>query len=80
MPQDPARLEELAALLLRRANDLHYVGHELVRHANKAEWRCAKATRFREAMQARRSEATRLALELRDLVLYLRARSQAANG
>lgn len=80
MPQDPARLEELAALLLRRADDLYYVGQELVRHAEKAEWRCAKATRFREAMRARRTETTRLATELRDLGRYLRTQSQAAHG
>ena len=77
MPQDPGRLEELAALLLRRADDLYYVGQELVRHADRAEWRCAKATRFREAMRARRTETTRLATELRDLGRYLRTQGQA---
>lgn len=33
LAQDPARLQELASLLLRRADDPYYVGQELVRQS-----------------------------------------------
>ncbi|WP_117211340.1 hypothetical protein [Allorhizocola rhizosphaerae] len=78
MPADPARLEELARVLLNRADDLYYLGQELVRHGDRAKWRCAKATRFRQSLRGRRAEAMRLAVQLRDLGRWLRAQSQQA--
>jgi hypothetical protein len=80
MTVDPARLEDLARVLLNRADDLYYVGQELVRKSDRADWRCAKAVRFREAMRGRRSEALRLATQLRELGRWLRQQSQAASA
>lgn len=78
MTADPARLEELARVLLNRADDLYYLGQELVRKGDQAQWRCAQAVRFREGMRGRRGEAARLAAQLRELGRWLRAQAQAA--
>jgi hypothetical protein len=78
MPADAAALEELAKLLLRRADDLYTVGRVLTENADAADWQCAKADRYREAMRARRTETTRLSGELVDLGRWLRMRAHAA--
>ncbi|MEU8262178.1 hypothetical protein AB0C02_16310 [Micromonospora sp. NPDC048999] len=77
---DAARLEELARLLLNRADDVYYVGQQLVGKGDSADWRCAKADRFREAMRGRRGEAVRVATQLRDLGRLLRQHGQQAAG
>lgn len=63
--------------LLRRADDMYFVGVELVRRAGMARWQCARADRFREAMRGRQIEATRLANVLQELGYALRARAAA---
>ena len=68
MAADQATLDEMATLLLRRADDLHAVGRALVDDADTATWRCAKADRYRMAMQARSTETLRVAVLLRDSV------------
>lgn len=80
MTADPSTLEDTAKLLLNRADDLFYLGQEVVRHGHRAEWKCAKADRFREATRARRVEATRLAHQLKDIGRRMRAQAAAATG
>lgn len=72
---DAAGLEAAAKVLLNRADDLHYLGQEIVRRSTHAQWECAKAERFRDAMTARQTECQRLAIELRELGRALRARA-----
>lgn len=69
--------ERLAGELLRRADELHHIGRQLTAQAARPQWRCARADRFREAMQARRTEADRLAAATRELGLWLRAQAAA---
>lgn len=74
----PAELEDMAKILLRRADDLHAVGTTLSSRAGSAVWQCDKADRFRSAIEARQSESLKLAVQLRDLGRYLRVLSQQA--
>ncbi len=74
----PDELESMAKVLLRRADDLHAVGTTLRGKAGGAVWRCDKADRYRDAMQARQTESHRLAVKLRDLGRYLRQLGQQA--
>jgi uncharacterized protein YukE len=74
---DAAGLEAAAKVLLNRADDLHYLGQEIVRRGTNAQWECAKAERFRDAMAARQTECRRLAVELRELGRAVRARSMS---
>lgn len=71
-------LEDMAKILLRRADDLHAVGTTLSSRAESAVWQCDKADRFRSAIEARQSETHRLAVQLRDLGRYLRLLGQQA--
>jgi uncharacterized protein YukE len=71
-------LEDMAKILLRRADDLHAVGTTLSSRARSASWQCDKADRFRSAIAARQTESHRLAVQLRDLGRYLRLLSQQA--
>lgn len=73
---DAAQLEALARVLLNRADDVYYLGQQLVSKSESVDWRCAKADRFREAMRGRRSEATQIAEQLRDLGRQLRLEGQ----
>ncbi len=75
---DPAALEAAAKLLLDRADDLYYVGQQIVAKSMGLNWKCAKAERFRDAMLARQNECRRLAYELRDLGRDVRAQSYRA--
>ncbi len=75
---DAADLEAAATVLLTRADDLYYLGEQIVRRSAQTRWECAKADRFHDAMLARRTECRRLAVELRDLGRAMRARAQAA--
>jgi uncharacterized protein YukE len=79
---DAAELEAAATVLLTRADDLSYLGEEIVRRSAQTRWECAKAERFHDAMLARRAECRRLAVELRDLGRSMRAQAQvvAATG
>jgi hypothetical protein len=77
---DAASLEAAATVLLTRADDLYYVGGQLVERSDRTTWECAKGDRYREAMIARASECRRLAAELRDLGVVLKARAQAAQA
>lgn len=74
----PGELEDMAKILLRRADDLHAVGTTLSSRAGSAVWQCDKAERFRAAIAARQTESLRLAVRLRDLGRYLRVLSQQA--
>lgn len=74
----PEELEGMAKILLNRADDLHAVGTTLSSRADAAVWECDKAERFRTAIEARRSETHKLAVQLRDLGRYLRLLSQQA--
>ena len=74
----PGELEDMARILLRRADDLYDVGATLTARAGLAGWKCDKAERFRDAMTARRTESHRLAVHLRDLGRYLRLVGQQA--
>lgn len=76
----PAELEDMAKILLRRADDLHAVGTTLSSRAGSAVWQCDKADRFRSAIEARQSETHRLAVQLRDLGRYLRLLGQQAEA
>jgi hypothetical protein len=73
-----AELEDMAKILLRRADDLHAVGTTLSSRAGSAVWQCDKAERFRAAIAARQTESHRLAVQLRDLGRYLRLLGQQA--
>jgi hypothetical protein len=77
---DAASLEAAATALLTRADDLYYVGNQLVDRSDRTTWECAKGDRYKDAMIARASECRRLALELRDLGAALKARAQAAQA
>jgi hypothetical protein len=77
---DVADLEAAAKVLLDRADDLYYVGQQIVRHSVGVRWECAKADRFRDAMLARQAECRRLAIDLRDLGRALRVRAQLASA
>ena len=72
---DPAGLELLGKLLLERAEDLSWVGTKLKSEAWSANWKCAKAERYRTAMQARATETRRVATQLRELGWYLRTKA-----
>lgn len=74
----PDELEGMAKILLNRADDLHSVGTTLSSRAGSAVWECDKAERFRAAIEARRTETHRLAVQLRDLGRYLRLLGQQA--
>lgn len=76
---DPAALEAAAKLLLDRADDLYYVGQQIVSKSRGINWKCAKAERFLDAMLARQSECRRLAYELRDLGRDVRAQAYRAS-
>lgn len=73
-----AELEATAQLLLNRADDLYYLGQQIVQRSSNTTWECAKAQRFHDAMLARQTECRRLALELRELGRALRMQAQAA--
>jgi hypothetical protein len=75
---DAASLEAAATVLLRRADDLYYVGSQLVERSDRTTWECAKGHRYKDAMLARASECRRVAGEMRDLGVALKARAQAA--
>ncbi|MCB2178090.1 MAG: hypothetical protein KQH57_19960 [Actinomycetales bacterium] len=77
---DAAALESAAATLIARAEDLAYLGDQIVLHGTRAHWECAKADRFREAMVARRRESSRVAFEMRELGRAVRARAMAAEA
>ncbi len=77
---DAATLEAAATVLLTRADDLYYVGSQLIERSQRTTWDCAKGHRYRDAMLARASECRRLAAELRDLGVALKARAQAAQA
>ena len=78
MAADPATLEATAQVLLDRADDLYYLGQQIVSRSSPAGWQCAKADRFHDAMTSRQVECRRLAIELRELGRHLRAQAQAA--
>jgi hypothetical protein len=77
---DAASLEAAATALLTRADDLYYVGGQLVDRSLRMTWDCAKGQRYREAMLAREAECYRIAAELRDLGVALKVRAQAAQA
>jgi len=73
-------LRALAKSLHNRARDLEYVGGQLVQQAGKAHWTCAKADRFRGAMDARKTETHRLAKELNELAHWVLAQANAQDA
>ncbi len=75
---DAAELESTAQILLNRADDLYYLGQQIVHRSSNTTWECAKAQRFHDAMLARQAECRRLAVELRDLGRLMRMQAQAA--
>lgn len=75
MNADAAQLDALGKLLQRRAADLSYAGRQLVSQAYGANWVCAKADRYKAAMEARSGETKKLATQMRELGDYLRAKA-----
>ena len=78
MPTDAETLRELAKTLHSRARDLEYVGDQLRYKSSSAHWTCAKADRYRGAMDARRTETHSLAKDLNELAHWVLAQAQAA--
>lgn len=78
MPTDAETLRALAKSLHTRARDLEYVGDQLSYKSDSAHWTCAKADRYRGAMDARRTETHRLAKELNELAHWVLSQAQAA--
>jgi hypothetical protein len=78
MPADADTLLTLANALHQRAEDLDWVGSQLVTQSGKATWQCAKGDRYRSAMQARKVETHTLAVNLNDIAKWVHARSVAA--
>lgn len=62
-------------MLQSRADDLYHLGTVITSHAHNVNWQCAKADRFRLAMDARRAEIGRTAQALRELALAVRAKA-----
>jgi hypothetical protein len=75
---DAETLRALAKTLHTRARDLEYVGNQLVHKSGSAHWTCAKADRYRGAMEARRTETHRVARDLNELAHWVLAQAQAA--
>ena len=73
-------LRALAKSLHSRARDLEYVGDQLSYKSHAAHWTCAKADRYRGAMDARKTETHRLAKELNELAHWVLAQAQAAEA
>ena len=77
---DAETLRAVAKTLHTRARDLEYVGNQLVHKSGSAHWTCAKADRYRGAMDARKTETHRLAKELNELAHWVLAQAQAAEA
>jgi len=75
MTADASELEAVGRRLQSAADDLYHLGRVVTDRAGGVMWQCAKADRFRTAMDARTAEVNRLAAELRELGLAVRARA-----
>jgi hypothetical protein len=73
----PEELLDIANRVGRLGDEMAWVGDQLLSRADRTEWFCAKADRYRAALAARRTEAHRIAHEIYFLAYWAKIQSGA---